>query len=199
MTIIIGLKDDENERIILGSDRQGTADDISVNYGCKIFTKPINVVDEDNHILGEEYITFCMSGSHYLQSYLTPAFTPPGILKDEDFVDYLYSQFFQTLNNELSGHNLLYVSDGVLDSESSLILVFKGELYNVHSDFSIVEAVDGVTCNGSGWKIALSVLTNLLQNHSDMDKIEMVKEALETTGELNIYCNKDYDIREIRL
>jgi hypothetical protein len=89
---------------------------------------------------------------------------------DEDFIDYLYNQFFQKLNNDLTLHSLLKNDGGVLDSDAGLILVFKDKIYNVYNDFSVVEEKNTFTCTGGGWLIATSVLTNLLTYHNDMDR-----------------------------
>lgn len=199
MTVIIALKDKEKKRVILGADGQGTSDDIKLNFGCKIFNLKIPLIktEEDMEIIDEEDVYFLISGTHYLETYLKNAFNPPSKVIDEEFINYLYNQFFQSLSNELSTKYLLKFNEGALESEAGLIIVYKDNLYNVYSDFSIVEETNDFTVHGSGWKIATGVLTNLLNNHTDMDKEEMVREALLTTGELNIYCNKNIVVETI--
>lgn len=199
ITCIIALKDENENRVIVGADGQGTSDDVSLNFGEKIFSLNIPVVNniDEEETIGEDEIYFLIAGSHYLESYLKSAFTPPSKLVNEDILDYLYNQFFQVLNNELTLHGLLKNKEGALESEAGLIIIYEGRLFNVYSDFSIVEDPNQFTVHGSGWKIATSVLTNLLEFHSNLDKKKMVEEALWTTGELNIYCNKDIHIKEI--
>lgn len=202
MTVIVALKDKENNKIYLGCDGQGTSGDTKLSWGrSKIIKLQIPVASDDDCTEITEYKTMYLgcSGSHYLQSYLDGAFHPPCINTDEDVVDYLYNQFFQVLNNELTLHTLLKTNDGALDSEASLIIVFDGEIYNVYSDFSIVQEARCFTCNGAGWKIAHGILVNLLEYHNDLPGKRMVEEALLTTGECNIYCNKEISVVEIEL
>lgn len=198
MTVIIALKDTTEKKIYIGCDLQGTSADISMNWGLtKISNIQIPICNTDDEILHYETLYFGVSHSHYLQEYLTHAFTAPCMREDEDFISYLYNQFFQKLNNDLTLHKLLKNVDGALESDSGLILVFKDKIYNVYSDFSIVEEKNIFTCTGGGWLVATSVLTNLLTYHHNMSKKEMIKEALYTTGELNIYCDKNIIIEEI--
>ena len=197
MTVIIALKDMINDKILVGYDGQGTSEDISLPFGEKLVTMSIPVVNEENEIINDTEMHILVSGSHYIKSYLTHAFTPPGILEDEDVVDYLYNQFFQSLSNELTNHGLLKNEDGALESQAGLIIIYDNRLFNVYSDFSIVESTDVFTCNGSGWKISTSVLSNLLEFHHDMELEDMIEEALLTTARLNIYCNDDITIKTI--
>ena len=201
MTVIVAFKDLENNRIILGSDGQGTSDDIQLDFGDKILKVPIPVIECEDESVPCKYndLYVCVSGSHYISQYIGKVFKPPSKLVDEDILDYLYNQFFQGLNNELGNHGLLKVNEGSLESGVGLILVYNDRVFNVYSDFSIVEEVNNFTVHGSGWKIATSVLTNLCKFHKDMDKVRMVKEALLTTSELNIYCNSNIQLEIINL
>lgn len=205
MTVIVALKDKKENKIYLGCDGQGTSSEISVKWGrSKIIKLNIPITKDSTDEDCSNADTFKplyigVSGSHYLQSFLEYAFHPPCMQEKEEVLDYLYNQFFQSLNIELTNHTLLKNNEGALDSEAGLIMVFDGEIYNVYNDFSIVREANNYTCNGAGWKIAYAVLTNLLTYHNDMSCKKMVEEALATTGELNIYCNKDLTIEEIQL
>ena len=201
MTVVIALRDSVNHQIVLGSDGQGTSDDMQLDFGGKIFSLSIPVVESElvdvDEYLRREEVYFLVSGSHYLSSFLRGAFTPPPIIDGEDFLDYLYNQFFLLLASELESHSLLKNNDGALESDAGIIIVYKNRLFNVYSDFSVVEEVNCFTSTGSGWKIATSVLTCLLKYHTDLSYEEMVKEALLVTGDLNIYCNKDITVKVI--
>lgn len=202
MTVIIALKDEKENQIILGTDGQGTSSDMSVNFGDKILELKIPIVEneeEDSEIIRYEPIHFMVSGSHYLINFLKYAFNPPARVDGEDELNYLYNQFFQSLNNELSVKKLLKSNEGALESDAGLIIVYNNRIFNVYSDFGIVEEPNTFTVHGSGWKIATSVLTNLLTNHNEISKKRMVEEALLTTSKLNIYCNDDIRIKTVKL
>lgn len=193
MTVIVALKDEENKRIILGADRQGTMGDVSFSdFGCKLLKMEIPL---DNESIEPLYIA--VSGSSFLHSYLWNVFKAPVYNVDTNFIDYLYNSFLKELKYELIEQKLIYEENGELDSEASLILVYGENIYNVYYDFSLVESPRMYSVGGAGHKIALSVLVNNLKFHSDMDYEKIVEEALYTTGKLNIYCNTDYDIEII--
>ena len=116
---------------------------------------------------------------------------------DDNFINYLYNDFFKLLRIELIDSNLINVYDNISDSEAGLIIVHGENIYNVYSEFSVVESPKNYAVNGRGYKFALSVIENNLFFHRDMDYKQIVEEALYTTGKLSIFCNMDYDILEI--
>ena len=104
MTIIIALKDQKENCIWFASDGQGTAGDTIKDFGSKLFILNIPQINCDNN--EEEFITLHIgvSGSHFLTSYLQHSFDPPSIDTRWNFISYLYNQFFQQLQEELSLH-----------------------------------------------------------------------------------------------
>ena len=174
MTVTIALKDEKNKRIILGADRQGTINDISLgDFGCKMLKVEIPLNDG-----GIDSMYMAISGSTYLHSYLWNVFKAP-----------VYD-----LKYELIDQKLIIEDKGELDSESHIIIVHGEDIYSVYYNLSIVKNPQKYAVGGVGYKIALSVLENNLEFHNDMDYKDIVKEALYTTGKLNIYCNTDYDV-----
>lgn len=193
MTVVVALKDEEHRKIFLGADRQGTSGDVAFeNFGCKLLKIEIPLSDGN---IDSMYMAF--SGSSFLHSYLWNVFQAPIFLIEDNFVNYLYSQFFKELREELMELNLMSVYDGVGDSEAGLIIVHGEDMYHVYEDFSVVKSPRKYAIDGSGYKFALSVIENLLFFHRDMDYKQIVEEALYTTGKLSIYCNTDYDVLTI--
>ena len=193
MTVIVALKDEENKKIYLGADRQGTSGDVSFNdFGCKLLK--VEIPKSDNTI-DSMYVAF--SGSSFLHSYILNVFQAPIFNVDNNFIEYLSKDFFKYLRTELLNDNMISITDNVCDSESGLIIVHDSEIYDVYSEFSIVESPREYAVNGRGYKFALSVIENNLFFHKDMDYKQIVEEALYTTGKLSIYCNTDYDILTI--
>lgn len=193
MTIIIALKDEKNNKIYLGADKQGTSGDVSFqDFGCKLLKMEIPLDDE-----GIDEMYLAISGSSFLHQYLWNVFKAPVYNTTMSFVEYLYTCFFKKLKNELVEQKLIYDDNGVLDSEASLICVHKDSIYNVYDNFAVVKSPRIYGINGSGYKIALSVIENNLEFHPDMDYYKIVEEALYTTGKLNIYCSNEYEILTI--
>lgn len=193
MTVIIALKDEKNKKIYLGADRQWTGGDMSYrNFGCKLLKVEIPI---DNDSIDEMYIAF--SGSAFLHQYLLNVFQAPVWDADYSFINYLYNQYFFELKQQLLEQQLIKKDKELLDSEAGLILIHDENLYEVYYDLSIVESPRKYVVSGAGYKIATAIIENDLKFHQDMDYKKIVEEALYTTGELNIYCNTDYDILTI--
>lgn len=193
MTILIALKDHENKKTIIGSDRQGTCSDIASDWGHEKYLK-INIptTNDDEDVT----VYFLISGSSFLQSYLANVFQPPKYDTTDNMLSYLYNHFFKELREELLQYKVVGEQNNIVDTESASLLIYKDEIYSVSDDFTIQEnELYGI--NGAGWKIALSVLVNNLRFHKELSKYDIVKEALLTTGQLNLYCNEDIDITEI--
>ena len=200
MTIIVALKDKEEDCVWLSCDTQGTAGDSIKYFGSKIFSLKVPVLNTEEDDGSDEFVTLNIgvSGSHYLASYLNHSFNPPSIDTRWDFISYLYNQFFQQLQEELSLHKLLKDDNGALDSEASLLIVYNGEIYNVYNDFSIMKENEDYSCMGSGWSIGEAILCNLLKYHKDIGCERMVEETMSTVAEKNIYCNDEVLIKKIQ-
>ena len=199
MTIVIALNDDKNDCIWFGCDTQGTLEDMDMSFGEKIFSLEVPVINCDEG--DDEFITLNIgvSGSHFLMSYLTHSFQPPSIDTRWDFISYLYNKFFQKLQEELSLHKLLKNENEVIDSESSMIIIYENEIYEVYQDFSIFhEQIEEYSTIGSGWKIAEGVLHNLLKYHNEMDRKKIISETLHTVADKNIFCNDEIIIKKIK-
>ena len=196
MTIVIALKNKKENYILMGCDTQGTSSYTKKNIGSKIFPLKVPVINSDND---KEFITLWIgvSGSHLLISYLKHSFNPPSIDTRWNFISYLYNQFFQQLQEELSLHKLLKDDNGVLDSDSDLIIVYNNEIYNIYDDFSILKETEQYSCVGSGWVMGNAILHNLLKHHNNMSYEDMLHETLSTIGDTNIYCNDKFVIKKI--
>lgn len=194
MTIIIALRDEKEKCVYLASDTQGTSSYTIKDFGSKIFSLKIPLIDNE-----DDFITLHMgvSGSHFLLSYLKHSFNPPKIDTQWDFISYLYNQFFQQLQEELTLHKLLEDNNGVLNSDSNLIIVYRGEIYNIYDDFSISKQKENYSCVGSGWVMGEAILHNLLKFHSNISCEDMIYETMNTIADKNIYCNNEIMITKI--
>ena len=194
MTLIIALKDENNKKIYLGADRQGTQGDMSYdNFGCKLLKIEIPLIDDNG--IDEIYMAF--SGSSFLHQYILNVFQAPVFDINTNFMNYLYRSFFKELRDELKEQNLIKKDNEIFDAECGLIIIHKENIYSVWFDLSITESPRNYAVHGAGYKNAVSIVENLLEFHNDLDYKEIMKEVLYTTGKMNIYCNTDYDILTI--
>jgi ATP-dependent HslUV protease subunit HslV len=75
----------------------------------------------------------------------------------------------------------------VMDKERSLLISGTGE---------IIEPDDGIIAIGSGGSFALAA-ARMLVKHSTLSAKEIVRESLETAGDICIYTNKSITIEEL--
>lgn len=196
MTIIIALKDKFNDRVILASDRQSTTGQIKTSNVDKIVTITVDVNDGYNNTVRKDKIYIGISGYVFLINYLRYTFKAPPISEKQDFVDYLYNDFLNQLRTELTDKNLLGKREDVFQSESGMIIVHNGEIYDVYSRFS-VSLVDEYAVTGSGWQLAIGSLYTNLHFHKKMDREDMVRQAIISCGVNTIYCDNNVNLKII--
>lgn len=197
MTIVVALKDEMNKRIIVGADNQGTSGQISLKYGSKIFDLNIPIVDGYGEILKFEKLYVAVSGNYWIINYLKYGFDIPPMDKEEDFLYYLYNQFFLSLGDCLTESRLVHFNSGVLDSGVGMLFVFRDNIYHVYDDFSIMECVECFDVDGSGYEVALGSLYTNLNFHKGMDYVKIVKQAVLSCAGLSIYCDDEVDVKII--
>lgn len=79
------------------------------------------------------------------------------------------------------------IPDGAWDSQSGVLVVVNNEIYEIDSDFSVTQSVDGVYAIGSGSDFAKSAL----------DFGKSVKESVEYAGEKDIWTG--YTIKSLTI
>lgn len=197
MTVIVGLKDVENKRIIIGADNQGTSGQIYVKGGRKLFSLDIPIVDGYGEIIKFEKLYIGLSGCYWLINYLKYGFDIPPMDSNEEFLYYLYNSFFIMLSNCLVESRLVSNDGNVLDTESGMLFVFNGKLYQVFYNLSVMECVEDYAVEGSGFEVAIGSLYTNLHFHKDMDYVDMVKQAILSCADKTIYCDDDIDLEII--
>ena len=197
MTVIVALRDKVNDCFWIGADTQGTRGDMSTQWGNKIIDLNLEIINNTGETIRTDKITIGVSGSHYLQQFLNNVFKVPPMNKNDNFMEYYYNTFQKRLRETLKENDLLLCKDGVSDNESSILLIYDNELYRICSDFSIMKE-EVYYCVGAGWKEATTVIENNLLHRSNLSSEENIKEALYTTGKLNIYCSEEYILRRIK-
>lgn len=197
MTIIIALKDKQNNRIIFGSDRAETLGQYTETCPCKIITKEITIIDGYYNEIDKTQVYIGASGRGFLINYLEHVFALPDMDEQQDFIEYLYNNFLEDLRGELLDKKIVGTRNEVFNSESNFIIIYKDEIYEISSDFSIHKVEKDYTAIGSGWLLAIGSLYTNLHYHSRLDRVEMVRQALTTCGVNTIYCDTNLDLKII--
>lgn len=194
MTVVVALKDEKNNRIIIGADNQGTSGQISLKYGSKIFYLNIPIVDGYGDVIKFEKLYIAVSGNYWIINYLRYGFDVPVMDCNEEFIYYLYNHFFLSLGDCLSESRLVAFDRGVLDSGVGMICIFRDKIYHIYDDFSILESVENFEVEGSGYEVALGSLYTNLNFHKGMDYVKIVEQAVLSCAGLSIYCDGDIDV-----
>ena len=197
MTIVIALRDEKNERIILGADSQSTQGQLIHKGSSKIFSIPIDMMDEYGRIISRKEIHIGFSGNMFFHTFLEYGFDIPKMKYDEDFIEYLYKAFFPTIQENATAQQLVEVQDNQIDTGSSLIMVFEGNIYHIQYNLGVNLLDDDFLIVGSGYEVALGSLCTNLKYHSKSDYEEIVKQAILVTGENTIYCDENVQIKII--
>lgn len=197
MTIIIALKDKRNKRIIFGSDRGETVGQYTETCPCKIITKEIQIVDAYFNEIDTKDIYIGVAGAGFLINYLDHVFQLPDLDEKQDFIEYLYNNFLEDLREELLDKKMLGTHKEIFDSDSNMIIVFDGEIYEIQSNFTIHKIDKDYSAIGSGWLIAIGSLYTNLHYHSYLDREDVVRQALTTCGVNTIYCDTNLDLKII--
>lgn len=198
MTIAIALKDLKNNQIILGVDKQATCGQIIHKTKDKLIELPIDVIDGYGETVDTEILHIALSGNLYLGSFLSHGFIIPPLDEQQNFMDYLYQDFLPSLKQILQEDNLIAIDNNISDMESSFIMVFKDQIYNVNYRFGIDVLEQDYIVIGSGTQMAIGSLYTNLNYHTDISYKEIVKQAIETCGENTIYCDSNPVIKTIK-
>ena len=194
MTIGIALKDKEQNRIIIGSDKQSTIGDIKNTVkGSKHVCKTINIIDGYCNNIATKEIHFLLAGYGFLENYIKYTLEIPEINENQDFIEYLYNNLLEELREQLIDKKLLGTREDRFDSDSNIIIIYDGEIYEIDSHFGIEMPKDYAVI-GSGWRVAIGSLYTNLHYHLYMDKVDVVKQAIVACGVNTIYCDTNTDI-----
>ena len=197
MTIIIALKDKQNKRIIFGSDRLESQGIICGVCKNKIITKKVNIVDAYYNDLDTKEIHIGLAGYGFIAEFLQYNFTPPDMDEKQTFMEYLYDDFLEELRKILLRKKLRGTDDEVFDSGSNIIIIFEDEIYEIFDNFSVSKITGEYAAVGAGYHIAIGSLYTNLHYHKELDRVDVVRQALTTCGVNTIYCDTNLDIKII--
>ena len=196
MTIIVALKDKENNQVLLGADKQTTRGQMTYKSPGKLITLPLTITGDDVIEKSEMHIGLC--GYAFMKTFFKYGFDIPKMNHGMDFISYLYQKFFPELRKGLTDNSLVKKKEGELDTESGMLIVFEGEIYCIGSNFCVDIIDSDFYTMGSGCEVATGSLYTNLKYHPETDKKEIVKQAIKSAGENTIYCNTEVEIKEIK-
>lgn len=163
MTCIIGLEHDG--KVWMGGDSAGTAGNMNqrIRKDKKVFVKR------------DLIIGFC--GSFRVGDLLKHSFNIPDTSGVSDPDSYMVNQFVDALRDCLEAENK---KGGLTGNEKvfpSILVGFKGRLYNVESDYQCGQPEDGFDAVGSGSSVAMGAMHALSIVSDPKKRIEMALAA----------------------
>lgn len=184
MTCIIAIKNADGS-ITLGGDKAASSD-----YESRVTTMPKIFKVGDFH--------FGYTTSFYMGQILQYGFSAPvrpvGISDHE----YLFIHVRNALTNLFEREKF-----GVRDEKSierrfgTFIIIYRGHVYEVQDNMSMLEYTDDVTVVGCGMHCALGAIYSLKQHVPDMSSEQMIRSALRSCSRVLTAVSEECDIIEI--
>jgi ATP-dependent protease HslVU (ClpYQ) peptidase subunit len=197
MTVLVALKDEKNNRIILGTDKQATQGYTKIYVESKIVVLNIPVVDGYGEVIRNDKCFIAISGRLYMNSFIEYCFEAPSLPNNMEFIEYLHKNFLNKLREELVKRQLTEEHNSQFDSECGFIIVYNDEIFSVENNFGVTPTMDNVCVEGSGYLEALASLYTSEQLNPNIGAVKKVSLAIEAASHHNLYCDGESDIRII--
>ena len=182
MTCIIGLKQDD--KLVVGADTRVTSGGHIIN------TEANKLVEKGDTIIG-------ICGYLRFADIIRSQFSVPAKPEDKSDLDFLSTEFANSLRTCLENIKMVEVIDGVSRiPDSYMIIVYKNNLYSMGADYSVCAHADYVV-DGSGTDYALGSLH--ATSGLSLDPKTRVTMALDAACKFNAWCAPPYTIIERNL
>lgn len=178
MTVIVAAYD-KNKNVIMGADRQST-----VGNSIMLLANP-KIIKKGAFLIG-------VAGWHLLSKVIQYDFVIPKHRKDLKADVYINTVFIKELRKCLKENNVSKVEHNKENTQSCMLISYKGNIYNIYSDFSVSRNNDYCAI-GSGSNYALGSLASYKKIKKCIDK-EGVKIAVASAIKNDIYCSGKIDI-----
>lgn len=177
MTCIVGIVDQENNRVVMGADSAGVSGlDITIRKDPKIFK------------VGE-FVIGCTSSFRMIQlirfSFSIPNSKPSHLPKDtnalvgKDIHRYMCTDFVDALRKTLSKGGFLQ-KDKEEESAGTFLVAYKDRLFQIQDDLQVSESVKDYDACGCGKYYALgSLWTNNNLNVTIENRLRLALECAE--------------------
>jgi ATP-dependent protease HslVU (ClpYQ) peptidase subunit len=184
MTCIVGLS--INGAVLMGADNQTTSGYLKIGHAT---TSP--------KVFRRSNLLFGISGSVRAQNVLQTRFTPPERAADEpDDLSYLVT-IVESLRVLFRDAGIAKIENAVENNGedgSSLLIGYHGRLFQISSDWSILEPSLPYIAIGSGREYALGSMHALSKTSAPQ---KTVRAALMAAAEFDIYCSGPFVIEEL--
>lgn len=186
MTCIVGFcKDGE---MYMGSDSLGS----NANGGCNIYDNPKIFYKPSGFLYG------CTTSYRMIQ-LLEHCFKEPENNNSSDF-NYMSTNYSFSILDLFEKSRFAKNESNVLIG-GNYLLAYKGNLYEIQCDFSIMKCSDNYAAVGSGEQLAQASIYAQLEAYKDMkmdyDPFEVIHVALQAAERYNTYVRKPFHIIRI--
>lgn len=165
MTCIVGYRDTENNRVVMGADSAGsTSYEIRIRKDTKIFKNG-------------DFVIGCTSSFRMIQ-ILRFSFKPPEV-GDKDIYEYMCTDFVDAVRESFSNGGYLYKSNEV-EKGGIFLIAYKDRLFCIESDFQVGEVYDTFNSVGCGDSYALGAMHVIKDRKMQAEK--KVIKALESAS-----------------
>lgn len=176
MTVIVGIVD--GDHVLIGGDSVGVmGNSIEVRKDKKVFVR--------------KGIAFGYTSSFRMGQLLKYELKIPD--QTADPMKYLVTRFIPAVRETFKEHGFAWIENN-RESGGMFLVGLKNRLFAIESDFQVGEYVEGYTALGSGYQYALGAISAVQQSVPALDKRNVLKIALNTTGRLCTTVGGPYHI-----
>ena len=180
MTCIVGLVD--NGKVYIGADSATTSG------SRRIIRKNPKAIKRGEFVIGG-------AGVSVINNVMAHVTTIPPFYENQDSIDYLMNTFIPLFRTAIKEMGQMTVKDGVETTGNNFLIGFRGHLFRIGTDFSVLEPVDNFESVGSGGHYALGVLYATAD--SDMKPEERINQALKCASYFDSHVYPPFEIESI--
>lgn len=152
MTIIAGLcvreKGEKTHRVFIGADSLGSNGWTSRPSSSSKIWKKAGFI-------------FGISGSYRVGQAIRYQFYPPSHENHISTDDYMYDIWLRALTQTMRTNGAMTVDKENFSMDASLLVGYRGRLFTLQADFSMIEQADGLHAIGAGYEVCLGALLAL--------------------------------------
>lgn len=184
MTCIVGYVDKENDKVYIGSDSIGA--DTST-WMCRTLV--------DSKLFKKGDMIFGATSSFRMIQIIQYNFEIPKQPEDQDDLTYLCSTFIDALMKCFQDKGFARKENDTVTGGTFLI-GYKGNLYTVQNDFSIMKSVEHFESCGCGEPYAVAAM-KVLDENTDLDITTKIEKSLEAAEHFSAYVRGPFKIISI--
>ena len=179
MSLVVAIKD--QDRIVLGSDKQGTLGNVADHTCTKIWNVP-------------EFEGAVMGGVGSARASQIIQYTPiidKNVVPADITIDYIVCNVAPTLLATLEANGIKCDGDdlGMKALPNCFIFAYKDKAWIIYQDLSVAEITDYLAI-GSGSEVARGALYAT----ADKNVFERVVTAIDAAAEITLYVDDDLDV-----